>query len=285
MMTERILIRQAEAKDTLALSHFLSYAPYIHRHLDWQSPLDWLSDQPEGFWLLERENEILSVLAMPVDPLNTAWVHLFATTNLLSPSEAWQTLFPAAFQSLREQFRPDIVSLALHSWFIRVLKENGFRHHQDIVVLSWRNRPLPPFEPDDRLTIRAMLPEDIHAVWQVDAAAFDSIWRTSESSFALAYKQGAYKTVAEWNGQIVGYSLSTASPYSAHLARLAVLPGFQGRRIGLSLVLDLLAFAKKNDLWQFTVNTQQDNLHSLHLYQKTGFELTGESFPVFLYPR
>jgi hypothetical protein len=32
------------------------------------------------------------------------------------------------------------------------------------------------------------------------------------------------------------------------------------------------------------VNTQSDNHQSLGLYQKTGFQPTGEDFPVYVFP-
>jgi ribosomal protein S18 acetylase RimI-like enzyme len=68
-----------------------------------------------------------------------------------------------------------------------------------------------------------------------------------------------------------------------HLARLAVLPDFQGMGIGSALVQDLLWYFRRRGAQRVTVNTQKDNLASLAVYRKAGFFLTGEEYPVFQY--
>jgi ribosomal protein S18 acetylase RimI-like enzyme len=49
------------------------------------------------------------------------------------------------------------------------------------------------------------------------------------------------------------------------------------------LLTDLFIQMRKRGLERLTVNTQDDNVISLALYQKTGFIRTGEQFPVFVY--
>jgi ribosomal protein S18 acetylase RimI-like enzyme len=89
----------------------------------------------------------------------------------------------------------------------------------------------------------------------------------------LAMASADYLTVAELDGQIVGYQLTTASAGGGHLGRLAVLPNCQGRGLGTAL--------EGQGAQQVTVNTQDTNMASLSLYQRLGFKLTGEAFPVY----
>jgi ribosomal protein S18 acetylase RimI-like enzyme len=87
--------------------------------------------------------------------------------------------------------------------------------------------------------------------------------------------------VAEDETGIIGYQISTTSAMGGHLARLAVLPAYQGRRIGYALLNDLLRQFVYRGIFRVTVNTQSDNLASLKLYEKAGFERTGERYPVY----
>jgi [ribosomal protein S18]-alanine N-acetyltransferase len=73
------------------------------------------------------------------------------------------------------------------------------------------------------------------------------------------------------------------NPYGAHLARLAVRKEAQGQGIGKFLLGDLIHRARKRGLSRLTVNTQGDNSVSLALYQKVGFFLTGDQYPVYVY--
>jgi ribosomal-protein-alanine N-acetyltransferase len=133
------------------------------------------------------------------------------------------------------------------------------------------------------LFVRLMEPEDLAAVAGIDQEAFEPIWQNSLSQVEQAYEQSAIATVAEWENAIVGFQISTVNMFAAHLARLAVNPALQGRQIGTTLLSDLVQRCRSERLWQITINTQDDNHASLALYQRTGWTLTGERFPVYLY--
>jgi len=88
-------------------------------------------------------------------------------------------------------------------------------------------------------------------------------------------------TVAEVEGQLIGYQLSTPSRSGAHLARLAVLPEWQGRNIGTALAAYMIDHYQGRGADELTVNTQDSNTASLHVYERLGFQLNGTRFPVF----
>ena len=98
-----------------------------------------------------------------------------------------------------------------------------------------------------------------------------------------AYQQSAYSTVAVVNNKIIGFQISTKFRNRSHIARLAVLPDHQNSGYGTALIKNVLDHFRKPWIREITVNTQQDNIHSLRLYKKLGFHLTGESFPILAY--
>ena len=66
--------------------------------------------------------------------------------------------------------------------------------------------------------------------------------------------------------------MSTNAFDTAHLARLAVDPRWQGRGVGHRLVEDMLKTFSAIGVTTFSVNTQASNSQSLSLYHSLGFE-------------
>jgi ribosomal-protein-alanine N-acetyltransferase len=153
---------------------------------------------------------------------------------------------------------------------------------QNIVVLEWSGPLITGPYPFPGVSIRPMLPEDLPSVCELDKLAFEPLWHNSLEGLRSAYHQSAWSTVAELDGKLAGYQISTGMPLSGHLARLAVLPEHQGHGIGYAIVQELLMHFRKERAWRVTVNTQDDNHSSLTLYEKAGFRRTGEVFPVYI---
>ncbi len=275
-----MVIRPASKTDQDDLERLLNTSNHVHRHLDWRSALDWLGYQP--FWVLQKNQRLLAALACLPDPPEVAWVRLFAAADSIDPFEAWMTLWDKIRQNDSLTLSGQIVALALQKWFEGVLVQSGFNQHQTIIVLVWKSRrtilqrSLPA-----GVSLRPMSANDLEEVQKLDEIAFDPLWRISLSALRNAFQQSAYATVAQSGRKIIGYQLSTSTPYSAHLARLAVHPQQQRQNIGHALVQDFLQFTRANDLWRVTVNTQSDNYASLALYAQVGFGTTNENFPVF----
>lgn len=274
-------LRTAEKEDYGRLSVFLEADNLIHRHLDWKQPLDWLGCRP--FYLLEKDQKIAGVLACPPDPDNICWVRLFAVQRGLSPAKVWQVLFDKCLEDFSSVEKKIIFASAIvKEWFIEVVKQNGFIHHQEIVVLEWNNELPVGLPSGGKLLIRPMRLDDLPAVAKVDRLAFARLWQNSEEGLTLAFKQEGISTVAVYEDTIAGYQISTTNMMNTHLARLAVLPEYQHKKIGFTLVRDLLIRSLQARTWQVTVNTQHDNASSLSLYHKMGFHKTGDHFPVYI---
>lgn len=150
-------------------------------------------------------------------------------------------------------------------------------------MLEWKGRDVPEALQVEGVKIRSMQSGDLPEVAKLDAAAFSLLWQNPLRALEKALPQAMSATVAENAQGLVGYQISTANPFGSHLARLAVRPDAQRRGLGSFIVSDLIRRLKNNDVARLTVNTQNDNHASLELYEKMGFLVTGEKFPVFCY--
>jgi ribosomal protein S18 acetylase RimI-like enzyme len=272
-------VRSATPADQRQIADLLYNGQLIHRHLDWRHPLDWLGSAP--FLMLERKGQLSAVLACPPDPPGVAWVRLFVDSGRYATEENWQALWKVALAELvREKILVAAV-IVLQRWFIYPLLTTGFRTHQSIVMLERIDKIPLEMDATPGVLIREMALADLPAVAEVDALAFDLIWQNSLPAIEQAHRQSLLATVAEADGQVIGYQLSTRNPLGAHLARLAVRPAAQGRGLGRALVADLTQRTARQGITHITVNTQSDNRTSLALYARTGFRETGERFPVY----
>jgi ribosomal protein S18 acetylase RimI-like enzyme len=177
-------------------------------------------------------------------------------------------------------------AIVLQDWFSSLLASSGFIHAQDIIVLDIA----PGAEGEEGkpasagFSIRPMLPSDLSAVAEVDSAAFVPLWQNSLPTLERALGIAGISTVAEAGGRVIGYQITTLHNSGGHLARLAVHPDGQRRRVGYALVREMLARAASQELARITVNTQGDNHASLALYRQLGFHQTGERYAVFIWP-
>jgi [ribosomal protein S18]-alanine N-acetyltransferase len=280
IIKHNISVRKADEGDKHRLANLIHFETYVHRHLDWRSPLEWIGYQP--FLISERNDQLIGALACPPDPPSTAWIRLFALSSSMSISEGWEVLWQEIKVILFNNNSMKVLAIPLQEWFRNLLKKSNFIHIRDVVILVWENgMDLPT--PNDSITIRVMKNSDLPAIYEIDRSAFEDEWRNSLESIEVAFRQASLATVAVYNEKIVGYQISTGGSHGGHLARLAVRPDEQMKGIGYSLVYDLLDQFNRRGISRVTVNTQQDNIASLKLYKKANFLATGEIFPVYQY--
>ncbi len=276
---EQIATRQAQSLDHGRISNLIYFEPFVHRHLDWRAPLDWLG-VPE-YWVAEQNGRIISALACPPDPEKIAWIRLFARTSSSTIENSWEPLWDTACQVMAKTPGSIVAAIATQDWFRAILRRSNFEHNQSIVLLDHRaptppRRALPP-----GIEILPMADPHLPEVARLDTRAFAPLWQNSLKSLRFAYSQAGFATIAVANNEIIGYQITTKNAYGAHLARLAVHPYMQGRGIGYILIQKLLEEAHRQNISRLTVNTQHDNQASLKLYQNVGFKLNGEQYPVF----
>lgn len=275
-------VRSAQSKDRRQLTNLLHFESHVHRHLDWRPPLDWLGHEP--YLVAERGDKVLAALACPPDPPEVAWVRIFAATENTSVNQAWDMFWPWVEDYFSTHPDNAVAAIPLESWFKDLLKANGFMHTHNVVMLTWNSQEDTAKRIECKANIRPMRAEDLEPILEVDGLAFGKIWRNSLSSIKLALQQASVAAVAEDDaGEIIGYQISTHSPFGAHLARLAVHPSLQGQGIGCALVQDLLDHFRTSKGKRISVNTQHNNDASLALYKRAGFKRTGEEYPIYQY--
>lgn len=272
--------RIAEPGDHQRLSNLIFFETRSHRHLDWRSPLEWLGDR--FFWTIEEGSQLTAALACPEETKGIAWVRLFVHTGYWSAENAWAVLWSAARRDIALAGGATVAAIVQHTWFQRVLEWHGFESCQSIVMLEWTYQPWAGSEAAG-VRIRTMTEADLPAVTAVDGAAFDPLWHNSQETLRRALAQSLFARVAESRDGVVGYQITTGTGTWAHLARLAVHPVMQGHGVGRALLGDLFGRLVQNGYLKLTVNTQSDNRTSLALYQRMGFQRTGEAYPVYTF--
>ena len=277
------IIRQANITDEHDLRWLIERKSFVHRHLDWGSPLAWLGKQP--FLLLEDEKQgLLAALAFPRDDDGIIWLRLFSVAPGFSVSLAWSKLWEAGMD-WHQEYSPDspITSLAIHPEMEKILFTAGFKEMNRVISLVWDVSTARWPEVEKGLDLQKMDPEDLNRCSQIDRVAFKPIWRNTITQLQTAYQEAFYASVIKVNGVVQGYQISTTNPQGGHLARLAVAPAFQKQGLGSKLLSDVLDRFFEVGILDVSVNTQADNLLSLDLYQKFGFVDLPETYPVFQY--
>ncbi|MGD2251474.1 MAG: N-acetyltransferase [Anaerolineales bacterium] len=272
------IIRNADTQDRPLITALLLTAHWKHQHLDWFNSLELLDQRP---YLLALEHDTpIACLASPPEPPQVAWLRLFAVSEPQEPAAVWDCMWPEAASQTATLGAKVAAALLQGEWLAPTLEESGFEHVNTVVVLRWRKAAHTQAQERGG-RIRPMLREDLPEVAKIDDRAFDGIWKNSYLALQEAYAQSVMASVALAEERLVGYQISTASPYGIHLARLAVDPDDQGKHVGKNLLNDLLRRVAQQGHRQVTVNTQVDNQRALDLYQQSGFRETGDRYPVY----
>jgi len=273
-------LREASPHDRDVLGELLTHSHLKHFHLDWFSIYDILDEHP--FLLAESEGDVYGALACPPDPPVVAWIRLFAVREERQAAELWDALWARARPAAIALGARCATALSTRGWFDRLLRGANFAQVNEVLFMEWvQGDAQVDLHRANELGIRTMQKADLPQVARVDHAAFDPVWSLSQRSLTAAYTLASLATVLEIEGQVAAYQISTASALGAHLARLAVTPGFQGQGLGRALVQHVLRVHTRRGLGHVSVNTQADNVHSQQLYHSLGFRETGQRYPLF----
>ncbi len=271
-------IQPAGRKDSELVDGLLEGTGVQHRHLDWSRPHDLLEKQP--FYLATERGLPVGCLACPPDPKEVCWVRLFAVASPYDPKDVWLALWePAARDAARRGVERAAV-LCLPDWLAGILESSRFVEQDQVIFFEWETGPVDDL-PSDPEGVEPIRSQDLPGVTRVDNRAFRLIWRHSEDTLRVALDQSAHATLIRIDGQIVAYQISTASAFGGHLARLAVLPEYQGQGLAAALVAGVLRHFRERGYPRVTVNTQQSNRRSIDLYLGLGFHSMDRSYPVY----
>ncbi len=167
------------------------------------------------------------------------------------------------------------------SWLTPILATNGFTPDTEMVVYEKRNYAIPT--PGNLIVqLRPATAVDLSEVLRLDHACFEVQWTKDDTLLGPAIEQGPFFLVATLDGATVGYAYATThfGGRLVHLVRIAVDPQYQGQRIGVRLLNEVIRYAERQQADTITLNTQAYNANAQRLYHWFGFKLTGERQPV-----
>jgi ribosomal protein S18 acetylase RimI-like enzyme len=259
----------------------LARATWKHQHLDWFSALELLGHSP--FYVAADQDRLTGCLACPPDVPEVAWIRLFVAEPGRAIQGLWGALWSEAREAARQAGAHVAAALPTSEWMPSLLEDAGFRKEDEVIFLERDSVAAAPAGLP-RVSIRPLRERELPWVTEIDHQAFHPLWQLSQHALAMALSQSVLATVAEKDGSIIGYQITTLSSAGAHLARLAVDPLLQHRGVGSFLVSDALYQLRRRGLGRVSVNTQADNHLSQRLYAKLGFAPNGQAFPVYTLP-
>lgn len=289
-------VRNASRQDAAAVHKLLRMGVYVHLHIDWRLPGEWL-DQP-GFVVCEQGSrgdnareggppddnspmKIIGCMAVAAEPLPAAWVRVAAVDSVAGFAQA-EAMFVAILADLDPAIN-EIAWFLTDYWPLHWLERLGFVPVSNVISYRKDGLSVPGFTSPPGLEIRPLLIEDIPALAAMEAAAFEPRWRHSGDDLFRAWRQSLSFTVALLGGEPVAFQFSTGGDGNAHLSRMTVHPNRQGLGIGAALLADAMTGYRLQNIATVTLNTQADNWPSQRLYERFGFVQTGSSYPVWSY--
>lgn len=164
------------------------------------------------------------------------------------------------------------------AWLGGALRELGYE--QVMEVWSYEKVGMTvPATGNAAVLVRRARPEDLGHVLRLDAECFPAPWGKGAEILGPALQTGPYFAVAEWSGEVIGYTCVTVhqAGLHAHLVRIAVAPAFQGRGVGVRLLAEVIRFCRSRHIDILSLNTQDHNIGAQRLYEWFGFERSAET--------
>lgn len=218
------------------------------------------------------------MLIEPQQP-NTALIIAVALRDTWSVKPCLDSLLPEIERTIQAKGLSTLAHIGPEAWLTDGLWEHGFETHEWMVNFE-RFGTWPKTVAAMPAVIRTAHLNDLPAIIDLDSLAFDQLWRKSAGNFSEALARAVSFVVAELDGQIVGYEWCEIYRKHAHLARLAVHPGYQGHGIGAQLLYQAIIDTLTRGVNLITLNTQENNYRSHALYERFGFVRTDQRMPV-----
>lgn len=274
-------------EDRTAILGLERRSPFVHIQLDWRTVESWLSHPDFRVWVLHEAGTVRSALGAATQRHangggDTAWLRLIvAVPHVSNVARLLDPLWPHLRDELKQRGIKEVGILLLHPWPEPMIERWGFKRLHAVVTLRRVGWQAPEISPPQGVTIRPVRAEDMPRIAALDGRAFLPLWHYPQATLEAASTQAAQFMIAERDGQMLGYQLSTIYQNSGHLARLATDPAAQGQGIGALMVRDMIQRFARQAVHRVTVNTQSDNLVSQRLYQRMGFSPMDEGAPVW----
>ncbi len=271
------ITRPVLARDAQMMLRLLEESWRVHLRLSWHNMEQKLKHIPGV--LAEDRVGLRGFMLLELQPPESAVIIAAGLRDTWGVRPFLEMLLPETEQIVRRQQVTALVYLGYEEWLIESLPQYGFEARDWILTFEWQNSDFPPSVPA-LARIRTAHRNDLPVLLSLDAVAFDHLWRKSAAHFGEALAYANSFSVAEVDGQIVGYEWCDIHQQRAHLTRLAVHPAYQGRGIGGQLLQQAVVDVLSQGVTSITLNTQETNHRSRALYNRFGFVDTRQRVPV-----
>jgi ribosomal protein S18 acetylase RimI-like enzyme len=133
---------------------------------------------------------------------------------------------------------------------------------------------------------KEMVLENIERLIEIDRTIIDEegTWTLDNFLMELNHKWD-YCLVAFIGNQIVGFVICSAKAENLHIHRFAVLPEYQGREIGTSLIEHLFINCNEHNIKYVTVKSKKSNEKAQRFYERRSFKRIGTDGMNYVYMR
>ncbi len=275
--TAELTIRAASRSDRLSICTLLQQAWHSAGGARWDQ-LDALGAGCAAL-LAQRGPQAAAFCLFDLRAAPVASLSAVAVADREQVHDAWRELWPAAEQYLAGRGVDSVHYVGEAPWLLEILARNGFARVSTVVSYE-RLQDGPTVGGPASVHVRPMRPDDLDVVVAVDAASFPPLWRYPRPMLEAALKPNTRLTAAERDRRIVGYQLSAQEGTEGQVIRLAVLPEYRRQGVASRLLADALATFRRGSVRRVSLNTQDDNIPAQRLYERFGFQRTGEERPV-----
>lgn len=271
-------IRPALSSDAAAVMQFLRAASWITLESSLLEVEKYLGEMPG--WLTLHGEDVVAFLLLDTRRHPVAEIHTAACVDRESIDQLFPGLLGAAASHAREQCSLPLSYVGDTDWLTQVLEQSGFCRIGQVLFYEKLDLRIPA-RGNRQIRLRPAREDDLPGLAALDQAAFDPLWRNSIPHLASALRTFPHFIVALGGQQIIAYQFSEVVKTDGHFARLAVLPDWQGKGIGVRLLAEAFLFFRQNGVDRVLLNTQEDNVRARRLYERFGFYPTGERVPVW----
>jgi ribosomal-protein-alanine N-acetyltransferase len=133
---------------------------------------------------------------------------------------------------------------------------------------------------EGQISIRAMNPQDLEVVGEIDRLSFALPWPAKAFQFELFENFNSWLSVAEMEtspgeATVIGVIVMWFIIDEVHISTLAVHPDYRRRGVAEGLLTDALKESQRRRALAATLEVRASNIPAQGLYKKFGFEIVG----------
>lgn len=283
-------IRRAAATELAQVRQIWQHSRYLYHNLGAEDlpallakEIALLAEERGQLWGFVCIQDEARPTTLPATAPNRAYVRALALVRGRAPAFYVADLINATLPYLHPASQGHLLIVyADADWLRPPLFGAGFSLTEEVqfFALAHLRRWQPPDQLlDAALQLQPAQVTDLSALAVLDAATFSPLWHLDTTALHELLLTSRL-TLASINGELVGYTALSTSAGSAHLARLAIHPHFQGYGLGKQILIDALRYAQAQGVDTVMLNTQVHNRTAQQLYRSVGFRPTGRITPV-----